>query len=1174
MTAISMFAKHYCSPGFVDHMFSKYAKWGRKHRINWQLGTLTSVRLVVLIFFTVITAGMSHAQTANTGAITGTIADPSGAVVPNVDIVVTNESNASARNVTTGADGIYRVSLLPPGSYRIEAKKSGFNSAVRSDVSILVTEITTLNLQLTIGSNAETVTVSAQPEMIQIDSNALGRVADEKTVENLPLAARNFTQIIGLSPGVSVGLTDATQLGTGTGGMINLTNDDLSVNGARGTDNNYQIDGAPANEDIGRGGQSGGIAIPNPDSIAEFKVVTGQYDASYGRNAGASVNVITKSGTNQLHGNVFEFFRNEVLNANDYFFNKLGVPRGVLRQNQFGGTVGGPILKDKLLYFGSYQGNRQLNGVTAGCSSSFVGAPLTNDRSAAALGAIYGGQRGAEGGVAVAPDGSNINPVALALLNLKLPNGGYVLPTPNQITDGEGQYAFSTPCTYHDNQFLTNADYLQSSKSSFQGRFFFSDGVSAQQVVLSNAPGSPVTESPQFRNFALIHNYIFSPAILNQSEFAFHRIHVNMVNSSSFTYPEIGSTVIPQSENWAHVQVGQETAGSYENSLQASDAFTFQDTLTYSRGRHNVRFGTGFTRSDITLNLQLSSLLDFLTFPDLLLGESAAQNGSLYSNVYLSLDIPGLTGRDWINWDTWAYAQDDIKLTPRLTANLGLRYEHLGFFGDENGRSSSFDFKLADPTPPASGSTAGYILAANYHGTIPQGSIHSSNNSAIYGDGQETFSPRIGFAWQVLPTSSLIVLRGGYGIYYSAYIATTALHGTTAPPFAIERELAGPSNATASFANPFGPLLAPSDFPQFPSYSPTTLLNFGFNAPTTRPPYTQEYSLNLQTQLAHNYLLEVGYVGSRGTHLMEGRYIDQANLASAASPIRGLTTNTVANLPMRLKYEGFEPNSTYSVQTTGAAWYNSAQASLTKRFSQGLQFLASYTYARLLDTEGGNTALIVDGMMPPGNQDVPTARYGPTPIIRPHRLVVSYVYDFPKVTPGRFAGQVLNNWSFSGVTTLTSGHPLTIVGTNAHNAYGISGSEEDLGELAAGCTRYQLKVSGAVDKKLSSYFNRSCIGAYPVIGADGLATDFGDMRPGVINGPAQVNFDMAFVKQIPMSLFGHESNWLFRAEFFNIFNTPNFGDPDVNTSDGAGFGAVTSTLGNPRIVQFGLKYNF
>jgi hypothetical protein len=1132
------------------------------------------VALLSLFIFSTISAVTSSAQTASTGAITGAVVDISGAVISGAAVRVVSESNASVRTVETASDGVYRVSLLPPDTYRVEAAKDGFNTTTHTGVPVQVTEITTLNVQLALGGGTETITVSADPEMVQTDSNALGRVVDEKTVKSLPLAARNFTQIIGLSPGVSVGLTDATQLGTGNGGMTNLSNDDLSVNGARGSDNNFQMDGAPTNDIIGRISQSGGIAIPNPDSIAEFKVVTGQYDASYGHNAGANVDVVTKSGTNEFHGNLFEFFRNEVLNANTYFFNRLGVPRGALRQNQYGGTIGGPILKKKLLFFGSYQGTRQLNGVTSGCSSTFFGAPLTNDRSAAALGAIFGGQHGAEGGVAIKSDGSNINPVALNVLNLKLPDGTYVFPTPKQVVAGQGEYAFSTPCTYNDNQFMTNVDYIQSPKSSFAGRFFFSNGFTQQQLLNASVPGSPLTLSPDFRNLTVTHSYILSSSVLNQFEFAFHRIHVNMVNKSSFTWPQIGSTVVPQSEANAHITVAQESVGSSENSVQSSDAFTFQDTLTYSRGRHNFRFGGGATRSDVDLNLLYSSTATFLSFPDLLLGESAAQNGSLYSNVYLSLDIPGLTGRDWINWVSWAYAQDDIKLTPRLTINAGVRYEHLGFFADKNGRSSSVDFNLVNPNPPVTGSQAGFILAANYNGIVPQGSVKSSNDTAIYGNGADTFSPRLGFAWQVLPQSNVLVLRGGYGIYRSAFIATTALHGTTAPPFATERETAGPSNAAATLASPWGPLLAATDFPQFPTYSPTTQYNFGFVDPRIRPPFTQEYSLNLQTQLGRNYLLEVGYVGSRGIDLIEGRYINQASLASASSPIRGQTTNTVANIPLRVPYEGFEANSTYGVQSTGASWYNAAQASLTKRFSHGLQFLASYTYARLLDTEGGNTALVVDGFMPYGNQNNPRARYGPSSSVRPHRLIVSYVYDLPKLTSGRLLGSVANNWSLSGVTTVQSGHPVTIIETNAANAFGINGSAEDMGELASGCTREQLKMPGAVDTKITNYFNRSCIGSYRVIGSDGIATDFGNMRPGMINGPAQVNFDLTLAKQIPVQWFGRESNWLFRAEFFNIFNHPNFNDPDNNVSDGASFGTITSTLGNPRVIQFALKYNF
>ena len=337
---------------------------------------------------------------------------------------------------------------------------------------------------------------------------------------------------------------------------------------------------------------------------------------------------------------------------------------------------------------------------------------------------------------------------------------------------------------------------------------------------------------------------------------------------------------------------------------------------------------------------------------------------------------------------------------------------------------------------------------------------------------------------------------------------------------------------------------------------------------------TQEYSLNLQTQLSHNYLLEIGYVGSRGTHLTEGVAVDQGLPASPQNPIRGQTTNTLANLPLRLPVEGFEPADSLQLQTSGSSWYNAAQVSLTKRFSNGLQFLASYTFSRLLDTEGGITGYVGIGANPPGNQDVPSERYGPVSSVRPQRLVISFVYELPKVVHGGFAGSILNNWVLSGVSTIQNGHPLTIVGTNGNNAFGISGYGGDLGQWAGGCTKSNLETPGSVVSKLNGYFNSSCIGAYPVIGADGIATGFGNMGVGLVNGPGQINFDLALTKQFPVGWFGRESSWLFRSEFFNAFNTPNFNDPDVNTSDGKSFGVITSTLGNSRVIQFALKYNF
>jgi hypothetical protein len=425
-----------------------------------------------------------------------------------------------------------------------------------------------------------------------------------------------------------------------------------------------------------------------------------------------------------------------------------------------------------------------------------------------------------------------------------------------------------------------------------------------------------------------------------------------------------------------------------------------------------------------------------------------------------------------------------------------------------------------------------------------------------------------------MPGSNRFVLRGGYGIYYSTLIGYQAMQSIFTPPWTLLRTPAGVANAAATWAQPFGKLYSRSDFPIFPTYSPSTQLSTEFLALNARPAITQQYSLNLQTQLADNYLLEVGYVGSRGTHLMTGVSLNQAGWATPSHPIRGLTTNTLANLQERVPIEGFVPLGLDSMQTTANSWYNALQVSLTKRFSRGLQFLASYTFARLLDTEGGQTISTSLGGFSPGNQSDPSARYGPASMVRPHRFVVSFVYELPRLLNEGVAGGIVNGWSFSGVSTIQSGHPLTILNLNANNAFGISGYGGDFAEFAPGCTKSQLETPGSVSSKLNNYFNKNCIGSYPVIGDDGIATGFGNMGPGLVNGPGQVNFDLALTKHIPTRLFGRESNWEFRAEAFNAFNTPHFADPDTEVADGAAFGVISKTIANPRILQLALKYNF
>jgi 3-keto-disaccharide hydrolase/TonB-dependent Receptor Plug Domain len=350
-------------------------------------------------------------------------APPSDAVVlfngNNLDEWVSAKDKSTAKWIVAGG-----AMTVNKAEGDIETKRAFRNYQLH------IEETRTLNLELQVGTVSESVQVDASTQQLQTESSALGHVTNSEMVENLPLVTRNYTQIVGLSPGVAADVTNAGSLGRGGGSD---GSEAFVANGGSSMDNNFQMNGVEINDLQHSGFLSGGVAVPNPDTIQEFKVQTGQFDAAFGRNAGANVDVVTKGGSNQYHGTLFEFFRNEKLNANEYFRKLNDQPRQILRQNQFGFTFGGPIRKDKLFFFTSYQGTRQLNGVDANCSSTISTPPLTNDRSAAALGALFAGQTGLFGGTAILPDGSNIAPQALALLQRQLPDGSFLIPTPQRI---------------------------------------------------------------------------------------------------------------------------------------------------------------------------------------------------------------------------------------------------------------------------------------------------------------------------------------------------------------------------------------------------------------------------------------------------------------------------------------------------------------------------------------------------------------------------------------------------------------------------------------------------------------------------------------------------------------------------------------------------------------------
>ena len=400
-------------------------------------------RLLNSIAIAVLLTGHLASQTASTGALTGVALDPSGAALPDVVVHLVSQETSETDSATTDQEGRFAFPLLRPGDYKLDASKTDFQLLRRTDLRVFVTETLRLELHLQLATVIGNVQVSSEVTMVQSDNSALGRVANETAVSGLPLVTRNFAQLASLSPGVITGVYNAGGLGLGGTALSQIasSNDGIFVHGARSYDSNFQLDGISVNDVQGSAAGSGGIPIPSPDSIQEFKVQTGLYDAAYGRYGGANVSLITKTGSNTFHGGVFEFLRNEVLNANDFFSNRAAQPRPVLKQNQFGFTFGGPIKKEKLLFFGSYQGTRQINAVAAGqsrtaCAASLTEPPLTSDRTPAALGKMFGGMSGAQGGTAVNSDGSNINPVALSLLNLKLADGTFLIPTP-QTVDGK-----------------------------------------------------------------------------------------------------------------------------------------------------------------------------------------------------------------------------------------------------------------------------------------------------------------------------------------------------------------------------------------------------------------------------------------------------------------------------------------------------------------------------------------------------------------------------------------------------------------------------------------------------------------------------------------------------------------------------------------------------------------
>jgi Carboxypeptidase regulatory-like domain/TonB-dependent Receptor Plug Domain/TonB dependent receptor len=1132
-------------------------------------------------------------QTTATGALAGELLDPSGAVIPGATLRLVDQSTSRTLTAISSDSGRFSFLLLSPGSYELRASKTDFENLELFGLQVSVTETLEVEARMRLATQIQQAQVVSEPVMVQTDTSALGRVVNESTVTGLPLVTRNFAQIAGLSPGVAVGVYNAGELGLGGTALSQIapSNDGIFVHGARSYDNNFLLDGISVSDVQGSGSGSGGIPVPNPDSLQEFKVQTGQYDAGYGRYAGANVSLVTKTGANIFHGNVFEFFRNKVLNANDYFRNLAGQPRAVLNENQFGFSLGGPIKKERLLFFSSYQGTRQVNGLASGqsrvgCVASVVEPPLTNDRSPAALGRLFAGMAGSLGGVTIKADGSNINPSALALANLKLPDGSFVIPTPQTRDQSkplvqQGFSVFSDPCHFSQNQFLANLEYLSSTTGKYDIRFFISPDY--QNVTfpgnglnpIGNVPGFSSPSNSDFVVVSIARTDTLPNGSLNDGRFGYVRTTTNTRAEGAFNWSDIGVAEGTMSNNnelpSLEIQGSVSIASGFPRNI-TQNSFFFGDVFSLVHGAHTLRLGGSITRFQDNINLVgLGSLLRFLSWPDFLLGLSAKDNGTTFSNVFSSFDDFGLTVREYRAWEGSAFVQDNYRITSSLTLNAGIRYERLGQFGDNLGRNATFDFNKAVANPPPVGSLAGYIVASNFPGTLPAGVARTNNTFGNYAEGQDTIAPRIGFAERIMPRSMRSVLRGGYGIYYSQPTGQAFYQNVLGAPFSVFRLNSGLANASATFQAPFQqPFPTPQSFPMFPRYSPTSTTTVYAVSPYFRSAIIQQYSLNLQAEVSEGWLLEVGYAGTHGSHLVRQRSLNQALSASAENSIRGVSTNSIANIALRLPVLGIPPDSGVEMESEGGSSYNGLEVSMTKRLSHGFQLLASYTFSKTLDTDGADINSTSSGNgLTLGDQNSPIMRWGRASFDRTHRFVISGIWEFPNPTKA-FERGVLGGWGLSGIATIQSGKAMTIADTNPNNVFGIS---EDKAGVSGTCTKSQFVTNGPITNKLDHYFDASCFMTPQVIGADGIGTGFGNSATGITNGPGQANIDLAISKTTPLRRLSDSSSVQFRTEMYNALNHPQFADPDNDFASPA-FGVIGSTSVNPRVVQFALKLTF
>jgi hypothetical protein len=1193
----------------------------------------------VLLLTGFLTGTRAYGQGGATGAISGVVTDTSGGSVAGAEVqIIDTRTEALARRLTTNTEGSFVAALLPPGTYYVVVNRAGFAEAKALGIEVHITETTRITIAVKPGTVSEKVEISAQVTSVETTNATTGQSIGTETVRQLPLATQNYQQLLTLSTGAQSELNASAQLGRGNVRVI--------VNGQREDNNNYLIEGISATDY--NVAQSTNVPLPNPDVIQEFKVQTSLYDASQGRNGGGNVNAILRSGTKGFHGDVYEYFRNDKLNANEFFLNAAGQSKPPVKQNIFGSSLGGPVGEEKYgFFFVNYQGTRQRSALSPGTQINNPAFPvLPTDRTAASIAAAFSTP-------AFPLTAVDIDPVVLALLNFKSDQfgsspGGFLIPsipppTPG-VFGGTAPFIISKTGKYTDDQFTTNWDReFRGGKDKVAARFFFSNsesilpfGAGGLQASLGGTLSSSISATDlnfpydlplKGRFFTGSETHLFSPTLVNEFRFGFVRIDYSLVNIPPVTASDLGinrptnnvtKSIYKFSIFGAGFQLGPAPPA---DQFQTQNNFNFVDTVSWVRGSHVFRFGGEYTR--VNLDKQFPQVFNGQLFFFNTTGGANAFQKFLIGAPDGSFGGGGVFNHEYRTNDFAFFGQDDWKARKNFTLNLGLRVEMLGAFRDNLCHIGNLDADLANQGkyPYIYGSC---VKSLNVSGLDPTGSDTTYRNNYAMG-----LEPRVGFAWDLFGRHTTTI-RGGFGIYFVREDVGTADQLSFQAPFLPIAAAPGPPGSLANFfltppnnlpaAGVLDPNFVPclgafdrffvngtstptADTTQTPNFVcsgagpgviPSQFL-FGLVEPRHFvAPSTQQWNLTVQRALGHDWVVEVGYVGTHAVHLRETRTNIQARLATPANPIIltgtggqqfTITTNTFSNGPARSNNSGINGYSFMQLFANDAySHYHSLQTTVSRRWAAGY-FQAAYTWSKSTDaTSSGNTALNTAFN---DESDLKNSR-GLSDFDRKHRLSVSYRYDLPFFSKAEGWKRVaLSSWAVSGITIFQSGAPFSVIDSSAGTA--ILG-----GGLASGTAGASLAPGGSISAGLTSgdihtrvdngYLNPANFVSAPLVDAAACNSDptgnsctslFGDLGRNIYRGPHQQNWDFSLLKNFKLT----ERNSLrFTTDFFNVWNHANFANPGNGTATDVeipgAFGRIFSTVGTPRLIQFSLRYAF